>query len=99
MPGAEKASDVLKRLLQDSPLGHGLQHMEIYNVWRRIAGPDGLRHSRVAGIKGNVLQVEVDSSPWLSEFSTFRKEDLLKTLQAELKKTRIVDIQFRIGHF
>jgi len=99
MPGPEKASDVLKRLLKDSSLGHDLQHMEVYSIWREVAGAEGARHSRVVGVKANVLQVEVDSSPWLSEFALFRKESLLAELKAGLKKTRIVDIDFRIGKF
>jgi len=103
-PGArmtlpEKASDVLKRMLSDSALRHNLEHVEIYSTWRQVAGAEIARHARVAGVKGNVLTIEVDSSPWLYELSGFRKKQLLASLRKTLKKTRIVDINFRIGKF
>ncbi len=95
----EKASDVLSRMFKETPLGHNLEHTEIYSVWRAAAGPEIYPHTRVVGIKGNVLRVEVDSSPWLYELSAFRKKHLLAKLRRSLKKTRIVDIEFKIGKF
>jgi len=95
----EKASDVLRRMFKTSPLGHNVQHVEIYSTWRAAAGPEVARHTRVAGVKGNVLRVEVDSSPWLYELSGFRKKQLLTALRKTLKQTRIVDIDFTIGKF
>ncbi|NQT21255.1 MAG: DUF721 domain-containing protein [Planctomycetes bacterium] len=99
MKPAEKASDVLNRMLESSPLGHNIEHVEIYSEWRAAAGTEIARHTRVAGIKGNVLRIEVDSSPWLYELSGFRKQQILTRLSKSLKKTRIVDIDFRIGSF
>ena len=99
MKSPEKASDVLSRMLRASPLGHSLEHVEIYDVWRAAVGAEIARHTRVAGIKGNVLRIEVDSSPWLYELSGFRKQQILTRLSKDLKKTRVVDIDFRIGEF
>jgi len=95
----EKASDVLKRMLSGSALGRNLEHVEVYSAWRVVAGPEIVRHTRVVGLRGSVLRVEVDSSPWLYELSGFRKKHLLAHLRANLKKTKIVDIEFRIGKF
>ena len=95
----EKASNVLRRMFEASPLGHNLEHVEIYSTWRDVVGAEVARHTRVGGVKGNVLRVEVDSSPWLYELSGFRKNQLLAALRKALKKTRIIDIDFRIGKF
>ena len=95
----EKVSDVLSRLLKESPIGHDMDHVEIYAVWRNTVDAETVRHTRVIGVRANTLIVEVDSSPWLYELDNFRKHTLLGTLRRSLKKTRIVDINFRIGQF
>ena len=99
MAKPEKLSDVLGRMLQTSALGHDIEHMEIYAAWLNVAGSEVARHTRVVGVRGNSLIVEVDSSPWLYELSVFRKTGLLSSLRSNLKKTRIVDIEFRIADF
>ena len=86
-------------MLKASPLGHTLEHVEIYSIWRAVIGREIARHTRVAGMWGNILRIEVDSSPWLYELSGFRKEQILAALRKNLKKTKIIDIQFRIGKF
>jgi len=95
----EKAADILKRLLDGSALGRNLEHVEVYSVWRVVAGAEIARHTRVAGLRGNVLRVEVDSSPWLYELAGFHKKHLLAGLSSNLKKTKVVDITFKIGKF
>ena len=95
----EKISDVLGRLLKESPIGHDMDHIEIYAAWRNTVDGEVVRHTRVIGVKANTLIVEVDSSPWLYELANFRKPGLLSTVRRNLKKTRIVDIDFRIGQF
>ncbi|HUW32026.1 MAG TPA: DUF721 domain-containing protein [Planctomycetota bacterium] len=99
MPKPERLSDVLSRMLKDSALGHDFEHMEVYTVWRKVVDGDVVRHTRVVGVKANKLIVEVDSSPWLYELSSFRKHGLLGDLRRSLRKTRILDIEFRIGSF
>ena len=99
MANPEKASDVLGRLLKDSPIGHDMDHIEVYAVWRSTVDGEIVRHTRVVGVRANTLIVEVDSSPWLYELANFRKHLLLSTIRQSLKKTRIVDIDFRIGQF
>ena len=99
MPQPERLSDVLGRLIKSSALGHDFEHMEIYSVWRRVVDGEVVRHTRVVGVKANKLIIEVDSSPWLYELSNFRKRGLLDDLKRNLKKTRILDIEFRIGSF
>ena len=99
MPKPERLSDVLGRLIKSSALGHDFEHMEIYSVWRRVVDGEVVRHTRVVGVKANKLIIEVDSSPWLYELSSFRKRGLLDDLKRNLKKTRILDIEFRIGSF
>nr|MBC8473714.1 DUF721 domain-containing protein [Candidatus Omnitrophota bacterium] len=54
------------------------------------------RHSRPTSIKRKILAIEVDSSTWLYELST-KKRELLRELKKELKEYKIDDIRFRMG--
>lgn len=49
--------------------------------WATIAGPDAARRSRPGELRGGVLNVVVDNSPWLQEIS-LRSNDLLSALRA-----------------
>jgi len=93
----EKVSDVLTRMLKTTALGHDFEHIEIYSNWRSAVGNEIARHTRIAGLKGNKLLVEVDSSPWLYELRCFRKKQLIEQLGKSLKKTKILDIEFKIA--
>jgi hypothetical protein len=50
-------------------------------------------------VKSGVLYVEVDSATWLHHVSTFKKEELLASMQNEFKRGHISEIKFRIGVF
>jgi len=67
--------------------------------WRKAAGEDISSHTEVRMVKSGVLHVEVDSATWLHHVSTFKKEELLASMQNEFKRGHISEIKFRVGVF
>ena len=67
--------------------------------WKKAVGEDISSHTEVRMIKSGVLYVEVDSATWLHHVSTFKKEELLTSMQNEFKKGHISEIKFRVGVF
>jgi len=67
--------------------------------WRKAVGEDISSHTEVKMVKSGVLYVEVDSATWLHHVSTFKKEELLASMQNEFKRGHISEIKFRIGVF
>lgn len=72
------------------------QKEKILKAWQKTASEKAARHSRPTSIKHNILTIEVDSSTWLYELST-KKRELLRELKKELKEYKIDDIRFRMG--
>ena len=67
--------------------------------WKKAVGEDISSHTEARMIKSGVLYVEVDSATWLHHVSTFKKEELLTSMQNEFKKGHISEIKFRVGVF
>jgi len=95
VPFAKALGDYLKA----SGLSESLAHKAIRETWRETVGPEICQHTRVAGLRSNVLIIEVDSAPWLNELAGFYKGTILKEVQRKLPREAIRDIQFRAGSF
>ena len=67
--------------------------------WKKAVGEDISNHTEVKMVKSGVLYVEVDSATWLHHVSTFKKEELLASMQNEFKRGHISEIKFRVGVF
>ncbi len=67
---------------------------ELANVWKEAAGEQIASGTRVVGLRNGVLTIGVNSSPLLSELSSFHSERLLEAIQAKLGK-RIRDLKFK----
>lgn len=67
--------------------------------WKKAVGEDISSHTEVKMFKSGVLYVEVDSATWLHHVSTFKKEELLASMQNEFKRGHISEIKFRVGVF
>ncbi len=67
--------------------------------WKKAVGEEISSHTEVRMVKSGVLYVEVDSATWLHHVSTFKKEELLASMQNEFKRGHISEITFRIGVF
>ncbi|MCP5002992.1 MAG: DUF721 domain-containing protein [Planctomycetes bacterium] len=67
------------------------------SAWRKNVSADVLEHTEVEGMKGNVLNIKVDSAIWLHNIVAFRKQELLMNMQEGYKSRYISDIKFKVG--
>lgn len=65
-------------------------------AWRTAVGAEWAASTRVGGIRRGTFEVLVANSLLMQEL-TFRKEQLLVSLQAALPEAGIQQIRFRIG--
>lgn len=93
----ERIGDVVQRLLRDLRLPSKLELEELSRTWEELLGVDLCRRCRVSGLKGNVLQVEVDSPALLNELRFFRRDELIESLHKALPHIVITNIRFVHG--
>jgi predicted nucleic acid-binding Zn ribbon protein len=67
--------------------------------WKKAAGEAISSHTEARMVKGGVLYVEVDSATWLHHVATFKKEELLVSMQNEFKRGYISEIKFQVCVF
>ncbi len=77
----------------------GKRNKNLREKWKKVAGEIISEHTEVGMVKSGVLYIEVDSATWLHHISSFKKEELLASIQNEFKIGYISDIKFRVGIF
>jgi len=95
----EELGGILDRYLRQSGLGEVLSSNELVMCWREAVGGSFSEHTRLLGIRNQVLKVEVDCSPRLQELDCFLKGGILQHLQQNYKRRFIKDISFTLGSF
>ncbi len=77
----------------------GKRNKNLREKWKNVAGEVISEHTEVGMVKGGVLHINVDSATWLHHISSFKKEELLASIQNEFKRGYISDIKFRVRTF
>ncbi len=77
----------------------GKLNKNLREKWKKVAGETISEHTEVGMVKGGTLYIEVDSAMWLHHISSFKKEELLASIQKEFKRGYISDIRFRVRTF
>ncbi len=77
----------------------GKRNKNLREKWKKAAGDVISEHTNVTMVKSGVLYIEVDSATWLHHISSFKKEELLASMQREFKRGHISEIKFRVGIF
>jgi predicted nucleic acid-binding Zn ribbon protein len=77
----------------------GKRNKNLMEKWENIAGEVISEHTEVGMVKGGVLHINVDSATWLHHIFSFKKEELLASIQKEFKLGYISDIRFRVKTF
>ena len=95
----EELGGILDRYLRESGLRDALTSEELVMCWREAVGGKITEHTRLLGIRNQVLKVEVDCSPRLHELNCFLKQGILQHLQENYKRRFIKDISFTLGSF
>jgi len=84
---------LLKKFIKSNSIGNSIAGAKLLNKWERLLPPVFCNHSKPIGIKNGELLIEVDSSPWLNEF-TFLKKEIKKRLNEAIEKDIIKEIRF-----
>ena len=77
----------------------GKLNKNLREKWKKVAGDVISEHTEVGMVKSGILYIEVDSAMWLHHISSFKKEELLVSIQSEFKRGYISDIKFRVRTF
>lgn len=77
----------------------GKLNKNLREKWKKVAGEVISEHTEVGMVKSGTLYIEVDSAMWLHHISSFKKEELLTSVQNEFKRGYISDIKFRVRTF
>jgi len=94
----KKLGDMLSNIVMPVKRA-GKQNKNLREKWKKVAGETISDHTDVGMVKSGVLYIDVDSATWLHHISSFKKEELLASIQKEFKRGYISDIKFRVGLF
>lgn len=70
--------------------------LRIWEIWEQTVGMDIARNARPSAFKGDLLVVNVASSPWLQQIR-YMKAEIIANVNAALDVALIRDIRFKIG--
>ena len=96
--GAESASPIgalIRDYLRSKNLTRRSYPLGLAAAWAEAVGPARAPATRVAGLRGGVLTVEVESASLRCELETFYREDLLDRLRVQAPRLGIRRIVFR----
>ncbi len=88
----------LSRVLSDLGLDDAQRAFRIGECWEAAVGPEIARHSRPVGLRGDVLEVAVDSSVWAQQLQ-LQRPMILAALGRALPEgeTPPGALRFRVG--
>ena len=87
---------VINDVLNIQRKDHDAELIQVWNLWDSIVGRAVAENARPAAFKGNLLLVNVSSSPWVQQLQ-FLKNDIIAKLNRALKKELVEEIKFKIG--
>jgi predicted nucleic acid-binding Zn ribbon protein len=96
-PGPETLKEILSRLFTARGWGRRQGRLHLEKAWEAAVGLEQGTHTRVAGIRRGILEVEVDNGVLLQELAQFHKRRLLEALRASLPGTTVADLRFKAG--
>jgi len=87
---------MLETVLGDLGLDSAARAFRVGEVWAETVGEPGAAHSRCVGVRGEVIEVAVDSSVWCHQLQ-LEKARLLSGLAERLGSEAPSDIRFRVA--
>ena len=88
---------MLEGVLGDLGLDEARAAFRVGQCWQQAVGPEIARHARPLGLRGETLEVEVDTSVWCQQLQ-LRHLDLLAALREELGDEAPQALRFRVGY-
>ncbi|MFO7560515.1 MAG: DUF721 domain-containing protein [Desulfobacterales bacterium] len=86
-------NDVLNQCRKERP---DSDMTRIWALWDKTMGMTIAENARPAAFKGQLLVVQVASSPWMQQLQ-FLKKDIIQKLNSALGKELVQEIKFKIG--
>ena len=91
-----KLKDILKGVLSAMETKGPIAEEDAVKIWAQTVGETAAAHTRPVSLRAGTFAVNCDSSAWLYELST-KKKEILKALSTRLKARKIKEIRLRIG--
>lgn len=89
--------DVVTRVLGDLGLDGVARAHRIGAIWAEAVGEPVAAHCRPLGLRGDVLELEVDSPVWSQQLQ-LRKPEILSALTRMLGKEAPRELRFQVGY-
>jgi predicted nucleic acid-binding Zn ribbon protein len=95
--GPELLGEILSRLFTARGWGRRQGRLRLEQAWAEAAGEEIAKHTRVAGLRRGVLEVEVANAVLMQELAHYHKRRLLESLRGRLPELTLTDLRFRAG--
>ena len=92
----EQVGGLVPRVLRDLGLETSARVVHIAEHWSRWVGEEVARHCTPTALRGDVLELRVESSAW-SQVLQLRRPELLAALRRELGERAPKDLWLRVG--
>jgi predicted nucleic acid-binding Zn ribbon protein len=89
--------DVVGQVLGDLGLSGVAKAHRIGAQWEKVVGAQVAAHCRPLGLRGDVLEVEVDSPVWSQQLQ-LRKPELLAALERVFGSDAPRELRFQVGY-
>lgn len=86
--------DIVAQVIKDIAAQRRLEGTKIERLWENVCDPADARHTKIKGLKNDVLWVDVESPVWLYSLN-IKKRKILERLREEVDE--IKNIRFKIG--
>jgi hypothetical protein len=90
----ERLGDILRSVMRGAGFPKRGRSAELRDAWSKVAG-DAADRAAVAGYRAGVVEIEVRSAALHHELCSFRKQELLDALRAQVPGMGIRDLRFR----
>lgn len=90
-------SDMVSQVLGDLGLDSVAKAHRIGQVWSAVVGEQIAAHCRPVGLRGEVLELAVDSPVWSQQLQ-LRKPEILSALANELGPDAPHELRFQVGY-
>jgi predicted nucleic acid-binding Zn ribbon protein len=87
---------LVSQVLEDIGAGHSARVSRIAQRWEEAVGREIAQHCRPTGLRGDVLEMTVDSSVWCQQLQ-LRGPEILEALCAVLPADAPSELWFRVG--
>lgn len=87
---------IISKLMQTGRRVEDSGMARVWQMWDQAVGEYIANNARPAAIKGKVLLVHVNSSPWLHQLQ-FLKTEIISKVNAALGEDLVEEIKFKIG--